>query len=200
VVLAAGRGVRFGGDTPKSLLAFRGKPLVEHAVDAAGASGLTPVVVVASDDRVIEVLETRIGRGSVQLVRNDAPERGISSSLQVALQSLLPDERIDGVVVGLGDQPLVGAEAYRRVAAARDAGAELAVATYAGVRGNPVLIGRSHWPEALALGGDEGARVLLRRYGAVEVPCDGTGRPDDVDTPEDLASLEKEWTSQTASE
>ena len=43
---------------------------------------------------------------------------------------------------------------------------------------------RDHWPEALALSGDEGARVLLRRYGAREVPCDGTGDPIDVDTPE----------------
>jgi len=74
------------------------------------------------------------------------------------------------------------------------------VATYAGIRANPVLIGRAHWEEALALEGDEGARVLLRRHGAVEVPCDGTGEPTDVDTPEDLIALEKVWRSQTASE
>ena len=200
MVLAAGRGLRFGGDTPKPQLVFRGKPLVVHAVHAARAGDLSPVVVVASDDRVIEVLDAEIRAGSVVLVRNDAPERGISSSLQAALRVLMPDDLIDGVVVGLGDQPLVGAEAYRRVGRALDNGAELAVATYAGVRGNPVLIGRAHWAEALELGGDEGARVLVRRYGAVEVPCDGTGRPDDIDTPEDLASLEKEWTSQTTSE
>ena len=43
-------------------------------------------------------------------------------------------------------------------------------------------------------------RVLLRRDGALEVPCDGTGVPTDVDTPEDLAQLEREWTSQTTFE
>ena len=32
--------------------------------------------------------------------------------------------------------------------------------------------------------------MLLRRYGAVEVPCDDTGDPTDVDTPADLAALE----------
>lgn len=200
MVLAAGRGLRFGGDTPKPRLMFRGKPLVTHAVDTARASGLTPVVVVVSDDRVAEVLEAELRAGVVQLVRNDAPERGISSSLQAALRALTPDESVDGVVVGLADQPLVGAGAYRRVARAFDDGAQLAVATYAGVRGNPVLIGRAHWPDALALSGDEGARALLRRYGAVEVPCDGTGVPTDVDTPEDLAQLENEWKSQTAFE
>jgi CTP:molybdopterin cytidylyltransferase MocA len=61
---------------------------------------------------------------------------------------------------------------------------------YDGVRGNPVLIGREHWAEALALTGDEGARVLLRRHGAREVPCDGTGEPTDVDTPDALAAVE----------
>jgi nicotine blue oxidoreductase len=190
VVLAAGRGLRFGGDTPKPLLSFRGTPLVLHAVAAAHASGLAPVVVVVSDARVEALLATASLGAGVEVVRNDEPERGIVSSLQAALRALGSDETVDGVVVGLADQPLVGADAYRRVAGAHDDGAGLAVATYGGTRGNPVLIGREHWAEALALAGDEGARVLLRRHGAREIPCDGTGEPTDVDTPEDLAALE----------
>jgi molybdenum cofactor cytidylyltransferase len=95
---------------------------------------------------------------------------------------------------------LVGAAAYRRVADAYESGARLAYATYDGVRGNPVLIGREFWPEAMALEGDEGARVLFRRHPGVAVPCDGTGAPSDVDTPEDLALLESRWRSTTASE
>jgi len=126
----------------------------------------------------------------VAFVRNDAPEQGVSSSLHSALRVLEPEGRVDGVVVGLADQPLVGAGAYQRVAHAFDDGAPLAVAVYDGVRGNPVLIGREHWAEALALRGDEGARVLLRRYGAREVPCDGTGDPTDIDTPDGLAAVE----------
>jgi nicotine blue oxidoreductase len=94
------------------------------------------------------------------------------------------------VVVGLADQPLVGAGAYARVAGAYDAGARVAVATYGGVRGNPVLLARDHWPAALALTGDEGARALMRRTPPTEVACDGTGAPNDVDTPDDLIALE----------
>jgi nicotine blue oxidoreductase len=185
-VLAAGRGVRFGGEVPKSLVPLHGRPLAVYALDAAVASGLAPVVVVVSDARVAGALGEVSG---VRVVSNDAPERGISSSLQTALRALDADESVDGVVVGLADQPLVGAEAFRRVAGAHDTGARLAVATYGGERGNPVLVAREHWPEALALRGDEGARVLLRRHGAVEVPCDGTGEPTDVDTPDALAAV-----------
>jgi CTP:molybdopterin cytidylyltransferase MocA len=186
-VLAAGRGVRFGGEVPKQLMPLAGRPLAAYAVDAALASGLSPVVVVVSDERVEAALHTT---GAVTFVHNDAPERGISSSLQSALRALEPDEKVDAVVVGLADQPLVGPDAYRRIAHAYDDGARLAVAVYDGTRGNPVLIGREHWEEALALSGDEGARVLLRGYGAREVPCDGTGDPTDIDTPDALEAVE----------
>jgi CTP:molybdopterin cytidylyltransferase MocA len=186
VVLAAGRGVRFGTGLPKQLVPLAGRPLAAYAVDAAVAGGLTPLVVVVSDDRVETALAAA---GPIRFVRNADPDRGISSSLRVALRALEADAEVDGVVVGLADQPLVGADAYRRVARAYDDGARLAVATYGGNRGNPVLVAREHWPEALALRGDEGARVLLRRLGALEVPCDGTGEPADVDTPDALAAL-----------
>jgi len=194
-VLAAGRGTRFGGDAPKPLVEFGGRPLLAYVLDAVIGSGLAPAVVVVSDDRVAAAMPP-----GVRVVRNPRPEAGIATSLHAALLALEPDHGVAAVVVGLADQPLVGAEAYRRVAAAYDDGARLAVATYRGARGNPVLVAREHWPAALALEGDEGARVLLRRLGAVEVPCDGAGEPIDIDTPEDLAALEGRWRSTTRSE
>jgi CTP:molybdopterin cytidylyltransferase MocA len=194
VVLAAGRGQRFGGDIPKPLLDFDGRPLVAYAVDAALASGCAPVLVVVGDDDVAAaVVEATI-------VRNDEPGRGISSSLQCALRVLIDDSDVEAVVVGLGDQPFVGPDAYRRLAAAFAEGARLAVATYGGTRGNPVLLAREFWAEAEQLSGDEGARALFRRHDPREVPCDGTGDPSDVDTPDDLARLETQWRSQRASE
>jgi len=194
-VLAAGRGVRFGGNVPKPLLALGGRPLLAHALGAATASEWASVMCVVSDDRVAAAVPA-----GVEVVRNEAPERGIASSLHAALRALEPRSEIDAVVIGLADQPLVGPDAYRRLAAAYERGAPLAFATYGGVRGNPVLIARSLWSEALGLSGDEGGRILARRHEAVEVPCDGTGEPTDVDTPEDLAALETRWKSQTASE
>jgi molybdenum cofactor cytidylyltransferase len=188
-VLAAGRGVRFGGEIPKSLTLLRARPLVQYALAAARDSGCAPVVLVVSDERVAAAAGER-----VEIVRNDAPELGIASSLQCALRHFEPDDAVAAIVVGLADQPLVGAAAYRRVADACRAGAGLAYATYDGVRGNPVLIARSHWAEAMTLRGDEGARVLFRRHPAVAVPCDDTGAAADVDTPGDLADLESRLT------
>lgn len=163
-----------------------GVPLVTHSLRAALGAGVGPVVVVTSDPRVAATVEP-----PARVVRNDDPARGVSSSLHAAIRSARA--RTAALIVGLADQPLVGPAAYRRLAAAADGGADLAVATYGGVPGNPVLLGRAHFDEALLLTGDVGARPLLRRHAAVEVPCDGTGEPTDVDTPADLARLEDRW-------
>lgn len=186
--------MRFGGATPKQLREIGGVTLVARALAAASGAGL-PVLLVVSDDAV-----GAAAAPDVAIVHNEAPERGIASSLQCALRALTPRPEVSAAVVGLADQPLVGPEAYRRLAAAYDEGARLSFATYGGARGNPVLIARDYWAEALELTGDEGARVLFSRHDAIAVPCDDTGAPDDVDTPEDLANLESRWRSQTASE
>jgi CTP:molybdopterin cytidylyltransferase MocA len=195
-ILAAGGGTRLGGDVPKPLLPFAGRPLVEHALAAALGSGLAPVLLVVGDRAG---LVAAAAPPAVEVVHNEAWTSGIASSLRALLRALEPGPT-EAVVVGLADQPLVGAAAFRRVAAAYDAGARLAAATYGGVRGNPVMIAREHWPEAAGLSGDEGARVLLRTHPVAEVPCDDTGDPTDIDTASDLAALESRWRSTTRSE
>jgi CTP:molybdopterin cytidylyltransferase MocA len=69
----------------------------------------------------------------------------------------------------------------------------VAVATYDGARGNPVLLSRSVWDEVAALAeGDVGARPFLQANPSLvtAVDCTGTGRPADVDTPSDLPAWE----------
>lgn len=186
MVLGAGRGSRYGGAVPKQLARLGLRSLVGHALASAAGSGLRPVLLVVGyrGEEVAAVAGPR-----VEVVENPDWEEGLSTSLRCALVTLLPEEVVSGAAVALADQPRVGPEAYRRLAAAHRAGAELAVATYGGARGHPVLIGRPHWEEAIRLTGDEGARSLLASHLVVEVPCDGTGSPDDVDTPEDLNRL-----------
>lgn len=188
-ILAAGRGERFGGDRPKALTELRGRPLVTWALDAAVGSGLRPIVLVVGHQaaKVGDVAPEGVG-----VVPARHWKRGISHSLRAALDALEGWAQVQAVCIGLADQPRVGAEAYRRLAAAYDDGATLAVATYGDARGNPVLLARTLWAEARRLDGDEGARALMRTHPVVGVPCDDTGDPRDVDTLEDLRALEME--------
>jgi CTP:molybdopterin cytidylyltransferase MocA len=180
-VLAAGSSTRFDG--VKQLAMLGDRPLVRWAVDAAVASDLRPVVTVVG--RRAGPIEAVLPQG-VDVVRARRAKAGISRSLRALVEALEGWRQIGAVCVGLADQPQVGEEAYRRLARAYDAGATLAVATYAGVRQNPVLIARPLWPRVKELRGDIGARALMPETDVTEVDCTDTGSPDDIDTPADL--------------
>jgi molybdenum cofactor cytidylyltransferase/nicotine blue oxidoreductase len=68
--------------------------------------------------------------------------------------------------------------------AAHAAPGALAVATYDGVRGHPVLLGREHWAGVIGTAtGDEGARRYLATHEVTEVDCTGLADPADLDVP-----------------
>lgn len=179
VLLAAGGGTRFSGPSHKLLAVVAGRPVWRWSLDAAVESGIGPVLVVTG------CAALALPEG-VEELHNPGWQDGLAGSLRLAVLRAR-ELGADAIVVGLGDQPCVGADAWRRVAAAIT---DLAVATYGGVRGNPVRIAATMWP-SLPVDGDEGARGLLRgRPDLVsEVPC--VGSPADVDTAEDLARVER---------
>jgi CTP:molybdopterin cytidylyltransferase MocA len=183
ILLAAGGGTRFtasGGEGHKLLAPYLGRTVVEWSIEAAAASGLDAVYVVrGTTDLPLPALAD-----GVVFVRNDSWRDGMATSLQAGIIRARRDGHA-AVVVGLGDQPLVLPDAWRLVAAANRS--PIAVATYEGVRGNPVRLSSMVWP-LLPRTGDEGARVVMRRRPdlVVEVPC--PGRSADIDTVEDLAT------------
>jgi len=186
VLLAAGEGTRFHGG-PKLLWPFLGRPLVAWALDAAVEAGLDAVVLVTGAvdlDRVT----TRGGAGAA-VVHNPRWAAGQASSLACGI-AWCADRGFAAAVVGLGDQPLVPASAWRAVG--RPGGQEsrpVVTASYGGRRRPPVRLHRSVW-SLLSTDGDEGARELMRRRPDLvrEVACEGS--PADVDTLEDLRRLE----------
>ncbi len=180
MVLAAGGGSRFVAPdgTHKLLAAWRGRPLVAWAVDAALDSGVGPVWVVTGCADLAGVLPA-----GTRVLHNPRWAEGQATSV-VAAVTVATGEGLAGLVVGLGDQPLVPATAWRAVAAGD---APITVATYAGRRANPVRLDRSVW-EMLPTDGDVGARALMRQRPELvrEVACPGD--PTDIDTLEDLAA------------
>lgn len=180
LLLAAGQGSRLG--RPKALVEIGGLSLAERGVGLLRDGGADTVVMVTG--------AAPISLPGVITAHNPDWQTGMGSSLRVGLRSL-PANR-DAVVIALVDQPLIGAEAVRRLIAAFSAGAEVAVACYQGRPRNPVLIGRTHWADAAAAAqGDAGARTFLRARPELvtAVECGDVGRPDDLDTPEDLLRI-----------
>jgi CTP:molybdopterin cytidylyltransferase MocA len=178
VVLAAGGGSRFVGESHKLLAPWRGRPLLLWAIDAALGAGTAQVWAVSGALDLHAVVPH-----NVEILHNPHWDRGQATSLGVALDTA-QRRGLDAVVVGLGDQPLVPASAWRAVAAA--VSAPIAVATYGGQRRNPVRLAREVWP-LIEREGDQGARQVIkdRRDLVIEVACDGS--PADIDTVEDLS-------------
>ena len=175
-VLAAGGGTRYDGNGHKLRADFRGRPVVTWTIEAVLAAGFDQVYVVTG----AVALDDLCGP-DVTIVPNPRWAEGQSTSLAAAIDAASADGH-DALVVGLGDQPLVPASAWRSVGAAAGT---IVTATFDGHRRPPVRLDASIWSE-VPRHGDEGARSLLRRKPELvsEIPC--RGNPVDIDTVEDL--------------
>jgi nicotine blue oxidoreductase len=183
VLLAAGSGSRLG--KPKAIVVLAGQTLAARGIDLLRSGGADPVVVVTGATDLAEPPDP-----GVLTVRNPDWRTGMGSSLAAGLGAV--PASCSAAVVALADQPLIGPEAVARLIAVHAAGASVAVACYDGQQRNPVLLGREHWSEVIALAaGDVGARPFLRAHPdlVTAVECADTGRPDDIDGPEDLARV-----------
>ncbi|WP_433325411.1 nucleotidyltransferase family protein [Spirillospora sp. CA-294931] len=177
ILLAAGAGRRFG--RPKALVELDGERLVDRGIRLLREAGCSPIVVVAGA-APLEVI------GAV-VVPNPDWSTGMGSSLRTGLAALPPG--CPAAVVALVDQPKITPPAVRRLVAAYEAGAEVAVATYEGRPRNPVLFRAAHFPAVIASAtGDTGARTFLHAHPHLitHVPCEDIASPEDIDTPEDL--------------
>lgn len=187
VVLAAGRGERFGGG--KLLAPLRDVPLVCHAVAAACAAPVESVMVVVGwdADRVGRAVSDNAPR-PVGIVLAEDHAEGMGASLRAGVRALPPDAQ--AVLVFLGDMPDVPHEIAARLLAEISAGAVVAAPSHQGRRGHPVAFGASALASLARLSGDLGARELVGELPGrkAQLACDAPGVLFDVDRPEDLAA------------
>jgi molybdenum cofactor cytidylyltransferase len=194
VILAAGASSRMG--RPKQLLDWGGMPLVRAAALNALGAGLAPVLVVTGGAQ--EAVEGALANLPVQLVHNASYAEGQSTSLRAGIAALGAEP--DAALVLLGDQPFVTREIIQQLVAAYRAkpvpDAHIVAPRYRGVRGNPVLFGRSVFPDLLTVAGDQGARTILAaRAAEIRLVDIDDERPlADIDTPEEYERLQREQT------
>jgi len=190
IVLAAGRSTRMAG--PNKLLAeLNGRPLVRMVTEQALASRVSEVIVVTGHQ--VELVEQTLEGLEVQFVYNRDFSAGLATSIRMAITAVT--EPCDGVVICLGDMPLIDADLINRLIAsfAPDRGNLIVVPVNEGRRGNPVLWSRRFFAELMTLDGDVGARHLIAKYAEVvtEVPVDAVRAFVDVDTSQALEEVRR---------
>ncbi|SCX86657.1 nucleotidyltransferase family protein [Microvirga guangxiensis] len=188
IVLAAGRGTRFG-EEPKLLARLGGKPLVRHVAEAAAHSRAHPVIVVTGHRA--EEVEFQLQGLPVGIVRNDLFGDGLSTSLKAGFSALPPETR--AAIVLLGDMPFVTTELIDALIAGWQEKGEPAalIPTYGGQRGNPVVLSCALQAAVKTLSGDTGAGLILRgRTDVVEWPTDDAAIVRDIDTLEEFSKYQ----------
>ena len=181
--MAAGAGVRFGGG--KLTSRFRGRMLIEYALDAVPADAVTGVFVIAGDPVILSLAEER---GFVP-VRNDRPDQGLSRTIRLGLEAA---GACAGAMFLAADQPLLRRQSAERLLDAFRAHPDrIAALAHDGQRGNPCVFPARFFPELLALRGDTGGSAVILAHGGalqlVEVPARELA---DVDTVRELKALE----------
>ena len=200
VILAAGNGLRFGGN--KLLAEFRGRPLIEWAIGAIPPP-LYPDTVVVTQYADVEKLAAAKG---LRVLRNPAPELGVSHS--VALGTAALKDVCGGILFLVADQPLLRRETVQRLIDAWIAAAQdqlptfnyqlstpprppIAAVSADGRRGNPCLFPADLFPDLEALTGDRGGSQIIRKHPdrvfCVEADPEELA---DVDTASALTALE----------
>ena len=161
VVLAAGEASRFG--SPKQRL------LLPRVLERLGQTSVDEIV-------VVEGAYTLEASAAVRVVHCPEWELGPGASLRCGLAAL--GDEVEAAVVVLADGPNLAPASVERVLGEWRRAGGVVAASYDGMRGHPLVLGRAEWARVP----DEGLRSLT----VTLVACDDLGAPGDVDTPADL--------------
>ena len=186
LILGAGASQRLG--PPKQLLPFRGTTMLGWVVDQAQrATGLDEVVVVLG--RAADQVRASVKFGAARVVENPVFGEGCASSYRAGLGALNPES--SAAMIILGDQPRITPEVIDRVADEwRQQESAIALCSYRGRKGHPMIFARSLFDQLIALHGDKAAWKLVdANAGLVQEIDFDLPFPDDVNTTEDFERL-----------
>ena len=186
LVLGAGASQRFG--PPKQLLPYRGTTMLGWVVDQAQrASGLDEVVVVLG--RAADQVRAQVDFGAARVVENPVFGEGCSSSYRAGISAI--DSESAAIMIILGDLPGVTPEIINRLAEEwREQDAPIALCSYQGRKGHPMIFARSMFTELVDLHGDKAAWKLIdANESTVQEVQFSLPYPDDINTPADFERL-----------
>jgi CTP:molybdopterin cytidylyltransferase MocA len=190
IVPAAGKGERFGGG--KLLTAVDGVPMIERTVRSLLDGGVASVVVVLAPDSDVAAAGPKIpalGDRRVRSVINSDPSRGMFSSIQAGLQTVV--DRTNVILVLPADMPFVRAATVGAILTAARQSAEPMSPTYNGRRGHPLALPACLRAALLAVDPRESLNDALRvlTLPRQELPVDDPGILRDIDRRDDLGGV-----------
>ena len=182
IILAAGESKRMG--KPKQLLPLGKSTLLEQAIDNLLNSSVDETIVVLGHKA--EEITEKIANKPVKVVINPDYQQGMSTSIVAGL--IMVDPRSQAVMLALGDQPLVTSRTINQLIEAFNKNRKgIAVPTYRGRRGHPIIFDIKYKAELFKLKGDIGGREIIQNHpkDVFMVAVDSESVISDIDTQED---------------
>jgi molybdenum cofactor cytidylyltransferase len=192
LILAAGSSRRLG--QPKQLLPYQGTILLDWTLaQAEAAQGLDEVIVVLG--QAADAIRPRLRATRAQVLISASFAEGCSGSYKTGMGAL--DPRADAVMILLGDQPGVDTTIINQVAQDwRAQGGSIALTSYRGHPGHPMVFAGTLFERLLQLQGDKAAWKILDAHPewVRHVELD-RAFPEDVDTWQDYEALLRQTTA-----
>ncbi len=185
IILASGESRRFGEN--KLFYKINGKMLIEYTIENARNSLLYEKIIVFNPAVNYSVLNLN----GFKIAINYDYKNGMSTSIGAGLRKV--ENNIDGVMILLGDSPLIDQNIINRminIYSQNDAG--IVSAYNSGIPVNPAIFSSKYFNDLLNLKGDVGGRFILRNHpeDIIRVEIDNNALLD-IDTKADIKKLFK---------
>jgi molybdenum cofactor cytidylyltransferase len=187
MILGAGASKRFG--EPKQLLPYAGTTLLGWVVSQAQqAIDLDELVVVLG--RSAEEIRARVDFGAAKVVENLVFTEGCASSYRAGIAAI--DSHAEAIMIILGDQPGITPEIINTLAGEwRHTGAPIALCSYEGRKGHPMIFARTLFEQLEVLHGDKAAWKLVDAHAElVHLVHLSLPFPDNINTREDFERIQ----------
>jgi len=186
ILLAAGESSRLG--TPKQLLMYKGKNLMQHTIDMTETLGMDTVIVLgAFSDQILYYVDTY----GAKVVQNMDWHEGLASSVRCGLEHvLMMNTDTEAVILVLCDQPLLTVDILHQVIDTYHVSSlPIVHCNYGEASGPPTLFHKSLFPYLMELKGHEGAKKVVNTFPEKVALVDFPDGKWDIDTPADYQHL-----------
>lgn len=155
ILLAAGSSSRMG--SPKQLISWKGKTLLQNRIETAENSKADKVFIVMGAKR--ELISV-ITENKSEILVNENWEQGISSSIQCGVEAAQKGD-YNAVLIMLADQPNVNSDYLNKLIKTYYNSEAKIIATKYNSGGVPAIFDKKYFEDLINLQGDKGAQSLI---------------------------------------